>query len=120
MALIAAMVAARSYAKPGATLPVIGTEPWGLYRMAMVSAAVSQGSSFGCCLKSVNQEQPARRPTSETRDARCEMRRMIPAFRIPHVGSRRSSGLIPHLHRPVLLEDVRDVARFLRSRVHPD
>src|SRR3569833_4550469 len=46
----------RSYMKPGAALPVIGTDIWGLPRNGIVSAGVSQGSIFGCCLKSVNQE----------------------------------------------------------------
>src|SRR3954468_19971616 len=48
----------RSYMKPGATEPVIGTDICGLPRNGVVSFGVSHGSILGCCLKSVNHEQP--------------------------------------------------------------
>src|SRR6476660_1922911 len=63
----AAGVGARSYVSPGAVLPYTGTENCGLPRGGIVSFGDSHGSIFGCCLQSVNHEQPvrARRAKSE-------------------------------------------------------
>src|SRR4051794_33206435 len=76
----------RSYMKPGAALPVIGTDICGLPRNGVVSFGVSHGSIFGCCLKSVNQEHA---PSASS-------------------GSRASSrlALTTHLRGTMLLQDV--------------
>src|ERR1051325_4102231 len=63
----AACVGRRPNANPGSAVPVIGTEPCGLPRIAIVSDVVSHGSILGCCLKSVNQEHPLTADTKADR-----------------------------------------------------
>src|SRR5262245_25539604 len=67
---VAAMVCGigrRLNSKPGAAVPTVGTDICGLARGAIVSAGDSHGSIFGCCLKSVNQEQAPNSKTGSTR-----------------------------------------------------
>src|SRR5512143_1799420 len=101
-------VAARSYWNPGAALPTIGTEPWGLPRNAIVSAAVSHGSILGCCLKSVNHEQLARNVVASTTRPRAPR------------AARRALTLTSHLLGTVLLEHGHGVVGAIGIGHHPD
>src|SRR4029079_15094921 len=99
-------IGSRLYSNPGAALPTVGTDACGLARGAIVSAGDSQGSIFGCCLKSVNQEQAlsSRRRTPGPKPATRVRTRMS---RVPGLGSRvPKSTLTSHLLGPVLLENV--------------
>src|SRR6478735_8537665 len=84
IAVIACGVGERSYRKPGAADPVIGTEFCGLPRNGVVSFTVSHGSIFGCCLKSVNHEQPVSR-TGVTSLSTRVARFPLPAPRFPRL-----------------------------------
>src|SRR5688572_3986929 len=76
--------------------------------MAIVSAGVSQGSSLGCCLKSVRTFPTGSQPGSATK-ARLTANRE----------KARRLRLMPHLHCPVLLENVGDFLGFVGSGGHP-
>src|SRR6185312_7161458 len=111
---IAAMlcgIGRRSYSKPGAALPFVGTDACGLPRKAMVSDAVSHGSIFGCCLKSVNQLHAQIESSGATRAVRQIVR---------PVGRRITLSLTPHLRRTMLLEHSHRLVGAIRIGHHPD
>src|SRR3954463_16165708 len=75
----------------------------------MVSFGVSHGSIFGCCLKSVNHEQPVSAAVS----------RSAPSRRVARSPSRPVLALTPHLRRPVLLQDVLGLVSLIGARFDP-
>src|SRR5437867_370433 len=119
----------RPYSYPGATVPYTGTELCGLPRGGTVSAMLSQGSIFGCCLKSVNQEQP---PIARMRTARrvvgdwwlvagrkaTRCRRVLPATN--HQPPISQLALTPHLPRTVAAQHVHRLVGAIGGRLDPD
>src|SRR5215218_10166356 len=84
----------------------MGTENWGLPRIGIESFGDSHGSTFGCSLKSVNQEHA--------------VSAIVSASAPPRRSRIARSALIANLHRPVLAQHVGCLAGPIGARGHPD
>src|SRR5689334_24045112 len=89
----------------------MGTELCGLPRGGTVSAMLSHGSILGCCLKSVNQEQPVIRQRTDVQ---------IHSFTRDDISAPRSLALTAHLPRTVATQQFHRLVGAIGGRPYPN